>query len=87
MPPPMIATRVIEQPSSRRLVVLTSIVTDHLAPCIIALLFLAFRPAEGAAADPGDSRVDVIAAAAYDSADYFPRFPGQVFRVSRDLRY
>jgi hypothetical protein len=39
----MIATRVIEQPSSRRLVVLTSIVTDHLAPRMIAFLFLAFR--------------------------------------------
>jgi len=39
----MIATRVIEQPSSCLLVVLTSIVTDHLAPCMIAFLFLALR--------------------------------------------
>src|SRR5580704_17824714 len=36
MPPPMIATRVIEQPSSYLLVVLTSIVTDHLARCALA---------------------------------------------------
>src|SRR5580693_822216 len=40
MPPPMIATRVIEQPSFYLLVVLASIVTDHLAPCLIAFLFL-----------------------------------------------
>jgi hypothetical protein len=46
----MIATRVIEQPSSYLLVVLTSIVTDHLAPCMIAFLFLAFHD-EHAVAD------------------------------------
>jgi hypothetical protein len=35
----MIAIRVIEQPSSCLLLILTSIVTDHLALCMIALLF------------------------------------------------